>query len=88
MGTYLNPGKSSFEEAVHSSIFVDKTEMIRYLNSVVKTRQKYVSVLRPRRFGKTMAADMICAYYGREAESRELFESLKLSGTEPIETEY
>ena len=88
MGTYLNPGKSSFEEAVHSSIFVDKTEMIRYLNSVVKTRHKYVCVSRPRRFGKTMAADMICAYYGRGAESRELFESLKLSGTEPIETEY
>ena len=61
MGTYLNPGKAALEEAVNTAIFVDKTEMVQYLNSVLKTKQKYVSVSRPRRFGKTMAADMICA---------------------------
>ena len=38
MGTYLNPGKAAFEEAVNSEIFVDKTTMILYLNSVVKTK--------------------------------------------------
>ncbi|MBQ7563485.1 MAG: AAA family ATPase [Lachnospiraceae bacterium] len=80
MGVYLNPGKTAYEEAIHSKIFVDKTEMVRYLNSVVKTKQKYVSVSRPRRFGKTLAADMICAYYDRKAESRELFEKLKIAG--------
>ena len=64
----------------------DKTEMIMYLNSVVKTKQKYVSVLRPRRFGKTMAADMICAYYDRKAESRELFANRKLAGCEPYKS--
>ena len=58
MGNYLNPGKEAFEEAVKSEIFIDKTEMIRYLNSVVRTKQKYVSVSRPRRFGKTMAAEL------------------------------
>ncbi|MCR5295609.1 MAG: AAA family ATPase, partial [Lachnospiraceae bacterium] len=79
MGTYLNPGKAAFEEAVNSEIFIDKTEMLGYLNSVVKTRQKYVCVSRPRRFGKTMAADMICAYYDREADSRSLFEGRKLA---------
>ena len=77
MGTYLNPGKEAYEEAVNSEIFVDKSEMIQYLNSVIKTKQKYVSVSRPRRFGKTMAADMICAYYDREADSREIFEKRK-----------
>ena len=77
MGTYLNPGKQSCQMAVNSEIFVDKTEMILYLNSVVNTQQRYVSVSRPRRFGKTMAADMICAYYDREADSRELFEKEK-----------
>ena len=45
--------------------------MLGYLNSVVKTKQKYVSVSRPRRFGKTIAADMICAYYDRNADSRD-----------------
>ena len=77
MGTYLNPGKASYEEAVNSEIFIDKTEMIQYLNSLVNTKQKYVSVSRPRRFGKTIAADMICAYYDREAESLELFKKRK-----------
>ena len=81
MGTYLNPGKAAFEEAVNSEIFVDKTTMILYLNSVVKTKQKYVSVSRPRRFGKTMAADMICAYYGKAMGSRDLFAKRKLADT-------
>ena len=85
MGTYINPGKKAFEEAYNSEIFIDKTEMIDYLNSVVCTKQKYVSVSRPRRFGKTMAADMICAYYDREADSRALFEKCKLSAIKPAE---
>ena len=80
MGKYLNPGMSAFEEAVHSEIYIDKTEMIGYLNSLVKTNEKYVCVSRPRRFGKTMAANMICAYYDREADSRTLFENRKLAG--------
>ncbi len=84
MGTYLNPGRTAYEEAINSEIFVDKSELIMYLNSVLKTKQKYVSVSRPRRFGKTMAADMICAYYDREAESRELFDNKLLSKCEPV----
>ena len=86
MGTYLNPGKASYEEAVNSEIFIDKTEMIQYLNSLVNTKQKYVSVSRPRRFGKTIAADMICAYYDREAESLELFKKRKIAETAPVKT--
>ena len=77
MGTYLNPGKAAYQIARNSEIFIDKSEMIMYLNSVVNTSQRYVSVSRPRRFGKTMAADMICAYYDREADSRSLFEKCK-----------
>ena len=81
MGTYLNPGKAAYQMAVNSEIFIDKTEMIQYINSVVNTQQRFVSVSRPRRFGKTMAADMICAYYDREADSRGLFEKRKLAQT-------
>ncbi|MBR2258964.1 MAG: AAA family ATPase [Blautia sp.] len=80
MGTYLNPGKTAFEEVIHSEIYVDKTEMIQFINSVVKTEQKYICVSRPRRFGKTVAAKMLCAYYDRKADSRELFETRKLAG--------
>ena len=61
MGTYLNPGKASYQMAFNSEIFIDKSEMISYLNSVINTSQRFVSVSRPRRFGKTMAADMLCA---------------------------
>ena len=86
MGTYLNPGRHGFETAVNSEIFVDKTEMIGYLNSLVNTKQRYVSVSRPRRFGKTMAADMICAYYGRGAGARALFEGTRLSSSAPART--
>lgn len=49
MGTYLNPGHYKFLEAVNSEIYIDKSEMIDYLNTVVRTEQKYVSVSRPRR---------------------------------------
>ena len=80
MGTYLNPGKMSYQMAINSEIFVDKSEMILYLNSLINTEQRFVSVSRPRRFGKTMAADMLCAYYDREADSGEMFEALKLAG--------
>ena len=79
MGKYLNPGCNNYEEALNSDIYVDKTEMIAYVNSVVKTKQKYMCVSRPRRFGKTMAADMLCAYYGK-GESRQLFVDRKLAG--------
>ncbi len=79
MGIYLNPGKFSYQMALNSRIFIDKTEMIAYINSIVNTSQRYVCVSRPRRFGKTMAADMLCAYYDREAESRSLFEKCKIS---------
>ena len=78
-GLYLNPGSYRFEEALNSNIYVDKTEMIHFLNTLVRTKQKYVSVSRPRRFGKTMAADMLCAYYGIGTNSNDMFSHLRLS---------
>ena len=78
MGSYLNPGPGKYQMALGSEIYVDKTEMITYLNSIVKTEQNCVSISRPRRFGKSMAANMLCAYYGK-GDSRELFEKRKLS---------
>ena len=73
MGVYLNPGKEYFERAVGSDIYVDKTGLLSYLNTVINTEQKYVAVSRPRRFGKTMAANMICAFYDKSASSEALF---------------
>ena len=83
MGIYVNPTMQAFEEAVNSDIYVDKTEMILDINKVVGTKQKYISVSRPRRFGKTMAADMLCAYYGRNNKARGVFKGRKIAEISP-----
>lgn len=79
MGTYLNSGNSRFKQAIESEIYRDKTDLILYTNSLVLTEQKYVCVSRPRRFGKTITANMLAAYYDRYADSRELFENKKIA---------
>ena len=78
MGVYLNPGNEKFEEALNSKIYIDKTGLIRYTNEVIKTSQKYICISRPRRFGKSMAANMLVAYYSRECDSKNLFKGLKI----------
>lgn len=78
MGIYLNPGNEGFATAVRSKIYVDKTNLIAYTNEVFATEQKYICVSRPRRFGKSMAANMLCAYYSRECDSQKLFAGLDI----------
>ena len=85
MGSYLNPGNKGFQESLNSKIYVDKTGLIEKTNAVLNTRQKFLCVSRPRRFGKSMAADMLAAYYDRGEDSDKLFESLKISKAESYE---
>ena len=59
MGVYLNPGNDKFYKAINSEIYVDKTELIQYTNRVFNTMQQNVCVSRPRRFGKSMTANML-----------------------------
>ncbi|MCC8137735.1 MAG: AAA family ATPase [Clostridiales bacterium] len=80
MGIYLNPGNVDFQIALNSKIYVDKTELIAYLNSLMMTEQRFICVSRPRRFGKSMAANMLAAYYSRGCDSEEMFTNLKISG--------
>ena len=79
MGVYLNPGNDAFRRARRSRIYIDKSELIAYTNSVLDTEKQYLCVSRPRRFGKSMAANMLCAYYSRDCASGELFQSLKIA---------
>ncbi len=79
MGIYVNPGNTAFKEALNSMIYVDKSGLISYTNSVLNTKQKNLCVSRPRRFGKSMAADMLVAYYSKGCDSEELFTGLKIS---------
>jgi hypothetical protein len=62
MGTYLNPGNSGFAEMLQSE-YVDKTGLIRLINSSIGTKKKLKCIRRPRIFGKSYAAKMLCAYY-------------------------
>ena len=85
MGRYLNPGMGSFEKSVNSEIYVDKTGLIGYTNRVMNTLQGYVCVSRPRRFGKSMAANMLTAYYSRGCDSREIFSKFEISKSPDFE---
>ena len=78
MGLYLNPGNEAFRQAVTDDIYIDKTKMIAFINQKLnRSRVKYVCVSRPRRFGKSMAAAMLAAYYSQGYSSKKLFEGLK-----------
>ncbi len=79
MGVYLNPGTAGFRTSLNSQIYVDKSGLIEKTNALIGTQQKFVCVSRPRRFGKSMAAEMLAAYYDRSADASELFEGLKIA---------
>ena len=73
MGIYLNPGNEGLKSALRSQIYVDKTGVLEYTNSVLDTEQRLVCVSRPRRFGKSMAAEMLVSYYDKSCNSKELY---------------
>lgn len=78
MGKYLNLGNAGFE-SIRKGSYVDKTEMLSFINSTLGTTDKLTCVSRPRRFGKSFAAQMLCAYYDKSCDSRKLFEGLKIA---------
>jgi hypothetical protein len=78
MGNYLNIGNDGFE-MIRKGKYVDKTGLIGFINSTLGTQRKLTCVSRPRRFGKSFAAKMLCAYYGKGFDSRELFEDLEIA---------
>jgi len=78
MGIYINKGNDGFRSVIASQ-YVDKTGMIAIINHTLNTERRYTCVTRCRRFGKTMAAKMLCAYYDKSCDSRSLFEGLSIS---------
>ena len=82
MGIYLNPGNGNFRMACDSEIYIDKTEMIDKTNKMINTQQRFICVSRPRRFGKSMAAYMLAAYYGKGCDSSGLFAPYKIAQNE------
>ncbi len=82
MGFYLNPTNEAFRIAVEDDIYVDKTELIAYTNQVLGKNRRFLCVSRPRRFGKSMAANMLSAYYSRGNQSVSLFFGLNIAETD------
>ena len=96
MGVYLNSKKPYllFREDCSSTYFVDKTDILKELVPLVELKEniieksgenggkghKYVCITRPRRFGKTVMANMISSYFGKGINSSEVFRELKVSG--------
>ncbi len=78
MGIYLNPGNYGFRQIINSD-YVDKTGLIDFINGTLNTNYKLTCVSRPRRFGKTLAAKMLCAYYDKSCDSQALFEGLEIA---------
>lgn len=78
MGMYVNPGNEGFAGIVPDD-YVDKTGLIALVNDVIGTPRKLVCVTRPRRFGKTFAAESLVAYYSCGCDSRKLFSGLEIS---------
>ena len=78
MGIYLNPGNENFRRIINAEIFVDKTMMIREINKLINSSNNLICMSRPRRFGKTIAQNMLTAYYSKGCDSRELFSEYKI----------
>ena len=73
MGRFLNPDSSAFQVALNSEIYVDKTGLLEYTNRVLDTNQALICNSRPRRFGKSITANMLTAYYSKGCDSEQMF---------------
>ena len=82
MGIYLNPGNDAFCISVNDDIYVDKSGMIAFVNSRIGKSKRFICVSRPRRFGKSMAATMLSAYYDKSCDSGKLFSHLEIAKDE------
>ena len=79
MGDYLNPSSPRYEKLKKSKVFVDKTDIFEILNENLGKEKCFFCLSRPRRFGKSVTAQMICSYYARCQDSSSLFDNLKIA---------
>lgn len=83
MSTILNPSNdNTFADIVRArdnGVFVDKTQFIDEVIGRFNTTRKFLAVTRPRRFGKTITAHMLSAFFSKGCDSKEMFKGLKIS---------
>ncbi|MBR1636211.1 MAG: AAA family ATPase [Lachnospiraceae bacterium] len=78
MGYYINPGNENFKE-IRNDEYIDKSGLISVINSTIGTKKRLSCVSRPRRFGKSYAANMLEAYYDCGCDSHGLFDDLEIA---------
>ena len=78
MGIYINTGNEGFRR-IRNSEYIDKSGVIAVVNNTLFTEKCFSCVTRCRRFGKSMAAKMLCAYYDHSCDSRSLFADLEIA---------
>ena len=79
MTKFVNPDNLAFQTSLNAQIYVDKSELIEYINSVLSSTDAYICNSRPRRFGKSITANMLVAYYSKGCDSEAMFSNLKIS---------
>lgn len=84
MGKYINIGLTDFR-SVRKDEYVDKSMLISYVNRVLGTQRKFLCVTRARRFGKSIAAKMLNAYYDESVNAKALFDDLQIAKTQSYE---
>ena len=82
MGMFVNPDNLAFQAALNAKIYVDKSGILNYTNSVLGSTDAFICNSRPRRFGKSVTANMLTAYYSKGCDSEEMFSRLKISQAE------
>ena len=89
MGNIINPDNyNSFINLVkfkESEIFVDKTEFIEKMSSKINTQNRFIAITRPRRFGKTVTAHMLSAYYSKGYAGQNIFDKLEITNKPSFE---
>ena len=85
MGIYLNPGNSGFQ-GIRNDDYVDKSGLVHLINQTIDTPRRLTCISRPRRFGKSFAAQMLCAYYDRSCDSADLFGDLEIARFDDFRT--
>ncbi len=85
MSEFIDYGNIDFAGTIKSN-FIDKSGLLEFLNSVIDTRNRFVCISRPRRFGKSVAAQMAYAYYDRSCNSEQLFEGLEITKSPDFKT--
>ena len=82
MGIFFNPSNTLLQQDLRSSIYIDKSLLIQETNELLGTNQKFLCVSRPRRFGKSMASNMLAAYYSKGCDSKDIFSKLNIAQIE------